>query len=165
MGTGKSSLGRLLSNSLGLAAIDSDEAIVARAGKSISEIFAIDGEEHFRRLESEVLQGILEQRGQVIATGGGIVLDRENRRRLHERSFVVWLQASPDEIYERVRRTSHRPLLEGEDPEGTIRRMLEEREPLYRECAHLEVDTNTLTLEEAAHGIAESARLRFSGEG
>ncbi len=163
MGSGKSTIGRELSQSLGYPVIDTDTLIVERAGRPIPEIFATDGEDAFRDLESDVLAGLeADTSRRIIATGGGIVRRAENRELLRRLGYVVWLVVSPAEILRRTARNKDRPLLNNDDPEGTITRLLEERIPLYRECAHLTVETDHLTFPEIAAGIVESARYFFA---
>ena len=164
MGSGKSSLGRELSTLLGYPVLDTDTLIVERAGKSIPRLFEEDGESAFRDLESRVLAD-LEKQGpsrHIIATGGGIVTRPENRARLRNLGYVVWLVVSPREILRRTARNKDRPLLNTTDPEETIARLLEQRLPHYREAAHLTVETDNLTFPELATGIVESARYFFS---
>lgn len=164
MGSGKSSIGRELSQILGYPVVDTDALIVERAGKPIKGIFAEEGEEVFRDLETSTLTSLAGESPtrQIISTGGGIILRPENRRLLRELGYVVWLVVSPAEILKRTSRNKDRPLLDNDDPEGTVARLLEERIPLYRECAHLTIDTDDLTFPEIATGIVESARYFFS---
>ncbi|NNC87077.1 MAG: shikimate kinase [Akkermansiaceae bacterium] len=163
MGSGKSSIGRELSKMLGYPLVDTDALIVERAGKPIRAIFEEEGEEAFRDLEAGVLAEIdadnLHRR--IIATGGGIVIRPENRRRLRNLGYVVWLVVSPTEILKRTSRNKERPLLNNDDPEGTVAALLAERERLYRETANLTVETDALTMPEITTGIVESARYFF----
>lgn len=159
MGTGKTSVGMRVARSLGFRFVDTDKLIVKEVGKPIPEIFEESGEEHFRQLETGVLKRCAEGSGQVISTGGGIVTREENRQILQEAGYVIWLKASPEIIYERVRRNRNRPLLKTEDPLRTIREMLEAREELYAVCADLSISTDHLTMEETCFGVTESARL------
>ena len=163
MGTGKTCIGRLVARSLGWKFVDTDQRIVAAAGCSIPQIFADEkrGEDWFRDLETEVLGKTLAKEDQVIATGGGIVLREENRKMLAEGGYVFWLRASADAIYERVRHSRNRPLLKTADPKQTITDMLDEREPLYLQSAHDQVDSTYLTAEETAFGISESGLFVF----
>lgn len=163
MGTGKTAVGKRVARSLGYRFVDTDALIVKQAGRPITAIFAEQGEEAFRKLEHEVLVECAAKSGQVISTGGGIILQAANRALLPQAGYVVWLKASPETIYERVRRNRKRPLLRNDDPEGTIRRLLEERSPLYEEVRHLSVRTDELTLEETCFGVTESARMALRG--
>ena len=113
MGTGKSTVGRLVAELLRRPFVDCDEFIVQRAGKSIARLFAEEGEEHFRRLEREVCAELAAQQGQVIATGGGALLDPRNREALARQGLLVCLMATPDSIRARLARESGRPLFNG----------------------------------------------------
>ena len=146
MGSGKSTIGRQLARNLGLEFVDCDEAIERRTGASISLIFDIEGEEGFRRRERAMLDELTARRGIVLATGGGAVLDPDNRARLHERGRVIYLSCSVPQQYERTRHSRHRPLLQAPDPQGRLADLLEIRDPLYREVAHLIVDTDSRTV-------------------
>ncbi|MCB1091162.1 MAG: shikimate kinase [Verrucomicrobiae bacterium] len=159
MGTGKSSVGRRVADSLGFEFVDTDHIVTELAGKSIPRIFADDGEERFREWESEALRRCATREGQVIATGGGIVTQPRNHDLLCRAGYVIWLKAAPEIVLRRVARNQERPLLQTEDPLSTIRELLESRLELYRACAQEEVNTTDLTLEETAHGITESARV------
>lgn len=159
MGTGKSSVGRKLAESLGFEFIDTDQVVVELAGKSIPQIFEDEGEERFREWESEALARCAGKGRQVIATGGGIVTQERNRALLREAGHVVWLKADPEVVLDRVSRNRNRPLLQTEDPLATIQELYASRIELYRRCADEEVNTSDLTLEETAHGLSESARL------
>lgn len=141
MGAGKSTVGKLLARALGHEFVDTDARIEADAGRTIPEIFAAEGEPGFRDLESAALREVLRGGPRVISTGGGVVLRPENREAIRRGGHCVWLAVDPATVWDRVRRETHRPLLRTPDPEGTIRRMLAEREPVYRETAHWCLDT------------------------
>lgn len=156
MGTGKSVVGRALSRRLAKNLLDTDDLIEKRAGMKIKEIFARFGEPRFRELESEVVEALLAGEfgeGFVLSTGGGIVIDPENRRRLAELGTVVSLNASVETILERVSKSSERPLLNSASPKDEIERLLKERSSFYAE-ADLVVDTTGKEIEEVA-GIIE----------
>jgi shikimate kinase len=142
MGTGKSTVGRLLARALGFRFSDTDAEIEADAGHPIPEIFAAEGEAGFRDREQAVLRRVLASSGQVVSTGGGIVLRPENRDAIRRGGTCVWLSARPETIWSRVSAESHRPLLHTPDPQATIRRMLADREDLYRETAGMECPTD-----------------------
>lgn len=165
MGSGKSTLGQKIAKGLHFDFVDTDELIVASAGKSIREIFADDGEDSFRIHETSILGSLAGRSGLVISTGGGIILRPENRAILKQLGFIVWLDAPEEVIADRVSRNSNRPLVQTENPRETIARLLDQRRPLYSETAHLSVDTGELDLEEAVHGIIESAKVHFSTSG
>lgn len=159
MGTGKTTIGKRVAKSLGFRFVDTDDLITRKAGKSINRIFQEEGEERFRELETEVLAERAAKSDQVISTGGGIVTQSRNREILAQAGFVVWLKASPETIYERVRRNRSRPLLKTTDPQQTIANLLSERHPLYEACQDLSVTTDGLTLDETCFGVTESARV------
>ena len=159
MGTGKTTIGKRVATSLGFRFEDTDALITRKAGKPITRIFEEDGEEAFRDLETEVLQKISEQSGRVISTGGGIVTRPRNREILKSAGFVIWLKASPETIYERIRHNRSRPLLQTPDPETTIRELLAERSDSYEASKNLAITTDDLTLEETCFGVTESARV------
>jgi shikimate kinase len=159
MGTGKSSVGRRVADSLGFSFVDTDQIVTDLAGKSIPAIFAEEGEAAFRDWESEALRRCAGSDRQVIATGGGIVTQPRNHELLRQAGYVIWLKASPEIVLRRVARNHDRPLLQTADPLATIRELLDSRLPLYRACAQEEVNTSDLTLDETAHGITESSRV------
>ena len=133
MGTGKSSVGQLVAAQLHFTFLDTDHVIEARAGKSISDIFAQQGEPVFRELEKKIVGELVTRKKTVISTGGGLPANPENLASLKSHSLVVCLWASPGEIWERVRNQTHRPLLLEADPLAKIRSLLEQqREPYYR---------------------------------
>jgi shikimate kinase len=132
MGSGKTTVGRILAKRLGWTFLDTDRQIQNESGMTIAEIFSERGEERFRELESEVAAGLAGLSGRVIATGGGFMLRSENLRRALEAGRVFFLVASAEEIWHRVRRKRNRPLLEVDDPEARIRELLAEREAAYR---------------------------------
>lgn len=132
MGSGKSSVGRRLAVRLGLPFVDADAEIETAAGMTIPEIFAERGEAEFRDGERRVIGRILKTRAPlVLATGGGAFMNAETRGRIADLGISVWLKAEPEVLMRRVRKNTKRPLLQTADPEGTLRRMLAEREPLY----------------------------------
>lgn len=147
MGTGKSTIAKMLASRLGVECLDTDRLIEMRAGSSVREIFRDQGEAAFRSMESEVLSECLGRgHGRVIAAAGGVVTQQANREMLRGASAlgaatVVWLHARPEVLLARTRKGSHRPLLD-EDPEGTLVRLATERAPLYREVADVVVDVS-----------------------
>lgn len=136
MGSGKSTVARLIGERLGRRVLDTDALIEEQTGRSVREIFATDGEDAFRDLEEDVLAAALASPEPVVVAGaGGIVLRAANRALLTASDArVVWLCADVSTLLERVRGGGHRPLLDA-DPEGTLQRMAQTREPLYREVA------------------------------
>ncbi|MUG89151.1 shikimate kinase [Paenibacillus timonensis] len=151
MGTGKSTVGSLLAAETGLALVDLDQRIVEEAGRTIPDIFAAEGEAYFRELESAILRSTLQERGIVLATGGGAVLREENRLVMREGGLVVALQATAEEIVARVGEDPARPLLAGGAKERVIA-LLEERKDAYA-FAHLTVDTSGKSAEQVSAEI------------
>ncbi|HRE21210.1 MAG TPA: shikimate kinase [Rhabdaerophilum sp.] len=134
MGAGKTAVGRRLAQRLGLHFVDSDHAIEESARMTIPEIFATLGEAEFRSGERKVIARLLGEKQQVIATGGGAFMDAETRARIREKGTSLWLNAELPVLMRRVQRRQNRPLLQGEDPEGTMRRLIEVRYPVYAEA-------------------------------
>ncbi len=154
MGSGKSILGKQLASRLSLELVDLDDLIVSQAGKTIPEIFKGEGEEAFRALESELLAEVLAQDDeQIIATGGGAILSAENRAMMKQSGRVIWLDASPTVLAERIAGDTNRPLLDGVDPLFKMISLATQRNPLYAEVADLRVDTEKLSDEEAVAKI------------
>jgi len=131
MGAGKSTVGRRLATRLGLPFKDADREIEAAAGMSIPDIFAAHGEAYFRDGERRVIARLLQEGPAVLATGGGAYMSPETRARIAEVGISVWLRADFDVLMRRVRKRSNRPLLQNPDPEGTMRRLMETRHPIY----------------------------------
>lgn len=136
MGTGKSSVGKILAERLGCQFIDLDALIVAEAGRSIKEIFAEQGEPYFRALEAEIVRRLASEneKGAVVSTGGGVVIDPENRRWMRENGVVVNLTATAQAIRKRLAADNERPLLQNDNSLEKIVSMLAEREPFYRDA-------------------------------
>ena len=141
MGAGKTTVGRLLAKKLGRRFVDSDHEIEARCGVRIPTIFEMEGEEGFRKREAQVIDELTQEKNLVLATGGGAVLLPENRQRLHDRGVVVYLRATPHELWLRTKNDKGRPLLNNDDPRGTLEKLSAIRDPLYRETAHHVIDT------------------------
>jgi shikimate kinase len=142
MGAGKSTVGRQLASLLGKSFRDADQEIEARTGVSISLIFEIEGEAGFRQRETALLDELTRGENLVLATGGGAVLAEENRRRLRERGTVVYLNAPLEILLARTARDRSRPLLQTADRRQRLEEILAVRDPLYRETAHLIVETD-----------------------
>jgi shikimate kinase len=155
MGSGKTVTGKALAERLGFVFVDLDAEIQAREGRSIPEIFAGSGESYFRDAESSVLEHFSKKTGQVIATGGGLVLREENVRRMKKTGKVVLLKASPESLWQRVRYSKDRPLLNKPDPFGTLRQILSDREAFYENACHFSTLTDGKIAEDVAGEIRE----------
>lgn len=158
MGAGKTTIGRQLARRLKKRFIDCDQEIEARTGVRIPVIFEIEGEAGFRRRESQVLQALSEERDLVLATGGGAVLDPQNRKRLAETGLVIYLCVQPDELFARTRHDRNRPLLQVADPLSKIRELHQQRDPLYREIADIVMEGGGRTLLAAARQLEQEIR-------
>ena len=152
MGTGKTSVGRLVAEILRFEFLDTDELIQARAGRTIAEIFEQDGEPAFRALERQVVLELVNRKKNVISTGGGLPTNADNLAALKTHALVICLWASPEKIWERVRYQSHRPLLHHPDPQQRIRELLAAREPHYKNADVL-VNTDLRSAREVAQQI------------
>lgn len=131
MGAGKTSVGRRLAEKLGVAFVDADHEIEAAAGKSIAEIFADHGEPYFREGERRVIQRLIGNGAQVLATGGGAWMNDETRARIQEHGISVWLKASLPLLMKRVSKRQDRPLLKADDPEAVMKALIDKRYPVY----------------------------------
>lgn len=159
MGAGKTSVGRVLAKRLNKIFYDSDHVIEERTGVKIPVIFEIEGEPGFRHRESAVLDELTALDDVVLATGGGAVLAQENRDRLRTRGTVVYLRASVKDLLNRTRHDKNRPLLQTADPRARLNELYEIRDPLYREVAHVTIDTGSqslTTLVNRLHQVLES---------
>ncbi len=152
MGTGKTSVGMKLAKALGMNYIDTDDIIEKDCHRSISDIFAHEGEEYFRDLESAVVDKVCKLSGYVIATGGGIVKREINIKKLKSTGMMFCLSASPEVILQRTSGYSHRPLLQVEDPISHIRKLLDEREQFYA-CADYTIDTSNIDIDQVVEKI------------
>ena len=158
MGTGKSSVGRLVADQLHFTFLDTDDVITARAGKSIADIFAQEGEAAFRERENRLVQELTHRTRTVISTGGGLPVDPANMESLKSHALVFCLWASPEVIWEHVRGQSHRPLLTESDPFEKVRSLLAIREPFYRQADVL-VNTEMRSIREVAQQVIHQFRL------
>ena len=161
MGAGKTTVGRTLARRLKLRFIDSDHEIEARCGVKIPVIFEIEGEAGFRSREAQALAELTVLEGIVLATGGGAVLREDNRRLLGARGIVIYLRATPEHLFERVRQDRNRPLLATGDPLARLRQLYRERDPLSREVADLVVDTGRQSVQVLTRGLLEQLATRW----
>ncbi len=142
-GSGKSTVGRHVARHLEVPFVDTDQLIEQRIGCSIRAYFELHGEATFRAVEAEVIdEATAAAQFRVIATGGGAVLTEANRLMLHDRTKVFYLRSTPEDLARRLRHDTHRPLLQGaSDPLKRLRALFQERDPLYRRCAHFVIET------------------------
>lgn len=159
MGAGKSTIGRHLADELHLEFFDSDQEIEKRTGADIAWIFDIEGEEGFRAREENVINDLTDKQGIVLATGGGSVVSKAVRNRLSARGIVVYLQTTIDKQVARTQRDKRRPLLQNDDPEAVLRRLAEERNPMYEDAADYIVDTDDQSARAVANQIIEKIGL------
>lgn len=143
MGAGKTTVGRRLAELRRMDFVDSDQEIERRTGVDIAYIFEKEAEAGFRAREAKVIEDLSRRFGVVMATGGGAILDGDSRKALSARGYVVYLHADIVQQLRRTGRTSHRPLLQNDNPEETLRRLFEVRDPLYREVADLVIETRS----------------------
>lgn len=153
MGAGKTTIGRGLARLVGREFLDLDHEIEGRCGVRIAHIFDVEGEEGFRRRECSVLDDCSGRPDLVLATGGGAVLAAENRSCLKARGIVVYLRATPEELYSRVARDRNRPLLQTADPQARIRELVAAREPLYEEVADVVFDTGSMPVQHVVKAL------------
>ena len=155
MGAGKSAVGRYLARALHLTFVDSDDEIESRTGVDIPFIFEKEGEDGFRKREAIVIDDLSKMDGVVLATGGGAILDANNRSRLGGRGFVVYLYTTVDQQVSRTKKGRERPLLENANPRDMLKKLLETRDPLYREIADIVVETDGRKVKSVADEVIE----------
>jgi shikimate kinase len=155
MGAGKSAVGRQLARLLHMSFIDTDDEIEARTGVDIPFIFEKEGEEGFRKRETKVIDELTQRDDIVLATGGGAVVDPQNRNFLGARGFVVYLHTTVEQQLERTRRGRHRPLLESDNPRQVLEELMASRDPQYREIADLVIETDGRRVKAVASEIVD----------
>jgi shikimate kinase len=160
MGAGKSSVGRRLAARLGIPFVDADIEIEKAAGMTITEIFAAHGEPYFRAGEARVIARLLESGPQVLATGGGAFMNADTRSTIGLKGISVWLRATLEVLSRRIKRRNDRPLLTNADPVETLRRLMDERYPVYAE-ADLTVESRDVPHEAIVEEIIEGLRARL----
>ena len=160
MGAGKTTIGRQLARALGSEFVDSDAEITRRTGADIPLIFELEGEAGFRKREKSVIDELTQRQNIVLATGGGAVLDPDNRNRLAARGVVIYLQTSINRQLERTARDKNRPLLQTENPRKRLEELMEIRDPLYREVADIVADTDGNNVKKMVRHLVEQLRKR-----
>ena len=158
MGAGKTTLGKALAQKTGQEFLDTDRLLVERTGVPVATIFEIEGEEGFRRRESALIAEVAQRSGCIVATGGGAVLAEENRRLMRSSGTVVYLRARLENLWERTRHDATRPLLATPDPRGTLGELLEKRDPLYREAAHVVVESSSQSAASLVNRVLAAVR-------
>lgn len=153
MGSGKTSVGKVLARLLGKAFFDSDHEIERATGVRIQEIFEVEGEPGFRGREKKMIADLVQRDNILLATGGGAVLAPENRAELKTHGTVIYLRAPVKALLRRTQRDRNRPLLQVADPAAKLRELYDQRDPLYREVAHLIVDTGNQSVRALAEQI------------
>jgi len=156
MGAGKSAVGRHLARTLHLTFADSDDEVESRTGVDIPFIFEKEGEEGFRKRESAAIDDLTKMDNVVLATGGGAVINADNRSHLGGRGFVVYLYTTVDQQVSRTKKGRDRPLLENGDRRGILEELLLQRDPLYREISDLVVETDGRKVHSVANEIIEA---------
>jgi len=160
MGAGKTSIGKRLAEQLGVRFVDADKEIEEAAGCTLSDCFARFGEEEFRRGEERVIARLLRDPPCVLATGGGAFMSEDTRREIREHATSVWLKADLEVLFERVARRSDRPLLQTDDPKGTLESILQERYPVYA-TADLTVESVQGPIDHMVERVRKSIETYF----
>lgn len=155
MGAGKTTVGRLLAQKLSLTFIDSDHEIEAHTGVDIPLIFEKEGEEGFRKREVEIIDELTQRKNIVLATGGGAIIKEENRHNLINRGLVIYLRADIKHLIRRTRKDRNRPLLQGPNPEKKLRKIMQDREPLYLQAADHIIDTGKYSVQAIINQILQ----------
>ncbi len=164
MGSGKSTVGYRLSYRLKKCLIDTDKLIEQKEGMTISDMFAKKGEAYFRQKETEYLNSLFHELGsRILSLGGGTPIREENRGIIKRLGKVIYLKASPETIYERVKYDTKRPLLQCEDPKGRIEALLKERNPIYESVADIVICVDGKHIQEVVQEIVEAVRNENTG--
>jgi shikimate kinase len=163
MGAGKSTIGRQLARSLHLKFVDSDREIERKTGADIPLIFELEGETGFRKREKEVINELTNRAGIVLATGGGAVLDADNRRHLSSRGYVIYLHTSVDQQLRRIAHDKTRPLLQNSNPRQKLEDLMSFRDPLYREVANWTIQTDGCRVRDVVQDIIRHIEEKSAG--
>jgi shikimate kinase len=158
MGAGKTTIGKQVAIQLGCDFYDSDRVIEERTGVSIPLIFELEGEEGFRRRETEVIEALCKNKNIVLATGGGAILSKVNRKTLQKKSLVIFLNASLEQLFERTCKDRNRPLLQAKDPKQKLKDILEQRLSIYEEMADIILKTDNQSVHHTVNDILEKIK-------
>ena len=153
MGVGKTTIGRHIAEELGLTFIDSDREIENRTGVEIPIIFEFEGEIGFRRREQSIITELTTLSNIILSTGGGVVLNADNRQHLQTRGYVMYLHASIEDLLERTAHSRNRPLLQTENPQARLEQIMTERHPLYQSIAHVTIETGHRTIRQVVKAV------------
>ena len=156
MGVGKSTVSNALQNTFAMDVVEMDEMIAKKNNMSISEIFDLHGETYFRNEETNLLKEVGNEKNKIVSCGGGMVLREENRRLMKENGVIIWLDATPETILDRVKDDDSRPNLKGKKNVKDIEALKNKRADAYAEAADIKVDTDGKTIREVAKEIYES---------
>ena len=159
-GAGKSTIGKALARQLELPFIDADHEMLAHTGVAIATIFELEGEAGFRLREAQLIGELCQREGILLATGGGAILTDDNRVALRKTGIVVYLHASLDQLWQRTRHDSRRPLLQADNPREILKTLLDTRDPLYRQTADVVVETGRQSASKLVHEIADELSRR-----
>ncbi len=159
-GAGKSTIGKALARQLGLPFVDADHEIFEQTGVTIATIFELEGEAGFRQRETHMIRELCKRDGILLATGGGAVLKSENREALRQSGLVVYLRASLDNLWQRTKHDSRRPLLQAGNPREILKLLLDARDPLYRESADITVETGRQSVRKLVQEITDELSRR-----
>jgi shikimate kinase len=162
MGAGKTTVGKLLARQMGKTFIDCDEEIQRRTGVTIPHIFDIEGEAGFRQREAVVIKDLVQQDNIVLATGGGAILSEDNRAELHCNGIVVYLKSSVHDLWQRTRHDRNRPLLQTADPKAMLRKLFEQRDPLYMQVADLVIPTGKQSVHSLTLKLQQELEMRMT---
>ena len=155
MGAGKTTIGRQLAKKLSKEFYDSDHEIEKHTGADVSLIFELEGEEGFRKRESQLLKELVSNKNIVLSTGGGAVLDPENRKLLSDNGIIIYLKSTAEKLYRRIADDKRRPLIQTDDRLNKIKKILEEREPLYQSLANEIIETQELSIKQITQKILD----------